>query len=141
MKRKKAADSRGRPVEGLYTNLTGDMFTAGYRCPVSGKWTMKALPSKDLSAARRDRESLIAGLREGRLSSRSDLTFGQTFADWQQSRSVSERTLKHERHLRDRHLGTLVHRRIQDVSASDVAAAIKMPTYSAWTRVAVSTVS
>ena len=131
--RQRVLDSKGRPVPGLYRR--GDQFIAGFK--IDGSWRMQNLSAKDLSAARRERASLIAGVQEGRIATKSDLRFGDVFNDWQDSRSTSERTAKHERHLRDRHLGELVNRRIQDVTASDVAKAIKMPTYSAWTRVAV----
>ena len=79
--RQRALDSRGRPVPGLYTK--NGNFIAGYNCPVTGRWTMKSLDAKDLSAAKRERESLLAGLREGRVAARNDSTVAGVFADWQ----------------------------------------------------------
>ena len=61
------------------------------------------------------------------------------FAEYQEARSLSDRTREHERHLRDRHISTLVDRRVQDVTASDLAKVLRSmrDTYSAWTCVAV----
>jgi integrase len=131
--RTRALDSKGKPVPGLYRR--GTTWIAGYK--LDGKWSMRNLDAKDLSAARRERASLLAGLQEGRIASRSDLSFDEVFRDWQESRSTSERTAKHERHLRDRHLKAIVGRPIQSVTASEVASVIRMPGYSEWSRVAV----
>ena len=63
-KRTRVLDSRGRPVSGLCTR--DGRYIAGFNCPQSGKWRMVTLDADTLTEARRERDSLIAGLREGR---------------------------------------------------------------------------
>src|SRR5262245_28949148 len=92
--RERVLDSRGRAVSGIYKK--GGSFIAGYRCPVSGAWRMKALDAKDLSAAKREREALVTGLREGRIAAKNDSTVEAILADWQSSRRISDRTVAHE---------------------------------------------
>jgi hypothetical protein len=52
---------------------------------------------------------------------------------------LSERTKLQERHLRDRHLGEITSRRVQEIDARDVARLLRAmrDTYSPWTCVAV----
>ncbi len=63
-KRTRALDSRGRPVPGLY--VRDGRFIAGFKR--NGRWTMQTLAAETLTEARRERESLLAGLREGRVA-------------------------------------------------------------------------
>ena len=128
-------DSRGRPVPGLYTK--NGNFIAGYACPVTGRWTMKSLDAKDLSAAKRERESLLSGLREGRVAAKNDSTVAAVFTDWQSSRRISERTAANEQGLFDRHLGAITGKRVQDVTATEIASALRMDGLSEWTRTGV----
>ena len=130
----RARDSRGRPVPGLY--VRDGRFVAGFS--VEGKWQTKTLVAETLTEARRERESLLAGLREGRIAQRTGATFGECFDEFQGSRQLSERTRLHERHLCDRHLSALVDRRVQDVTPSDVAKLLRgmRDGYSPWTQVA-----
>jgi integrase len=134
-KRTRVLDSRGRPVPGLY--VRDGRFIAGYK--VDGRWTMRTLDADTLTEARRERESLLAGLREGRIAASSAATFADVFAEYQAARTLSERTREHERHLLDRHLDGFKRRRVQDVTASDVARRLRemRDTYSPWTCVAV----
>jgi integrase len=134
-KRTRALDSRGRPVPGLY--VRDGKFIAGYK--VDGRWTMQTLAADTLTEARRDRESLVAGLREGRIAAPDQATFDDVFAEYQSSRSLSDRTRRHEEHLRDRHLDGFKSRRVQGITASDVAKVLRgmRDTYSPWTCVAV----
>ena len=99
---------------------------------------MQTLAAETLTEARRERESLLAGLREGRIAQRNGSTFGECFDEFQDARQLSERTREHERHLRDRHLSALVDRRVQDVTPSDVAKLLRgmRDGYSPWTQVA-----
>jgi integrase len=131
----RARDSRGRAVRGIY--VRDGRFVAGYS--IDGRWNMRTLEAETLTEARRERESLLAGLREGRIAQRDGATFRDCFAEYQAARSLSERTREHERHLRDRHLSILVGRRVQDVTPSEVAKVLRgmRDTYSAWTQVAV----
>jgi integrase len=102
---------------------------------------MTNLSAATLTEARRERESLIAGLREGRRAAPTATTVDDLFSDYQDSRAntISERTRKHERHLFDRHLAPLAERRAQDVSAAELAGLLRSLTerYSPWTAVAV----
>ena len=134
-KRTRARDSRGRPVPGLY--VRDGRFLAGYK--LGGHWTMKTLQAETLTEARRERASLLAGLREGRIAAPASATFADVFAEYQAARSLSERTRAHERHLLHRHLDHLKRRRVQDVTATDVARRLRelRDTYSPWTCVAV----
>lgn len=134
-KRTRALDSRGRPVPGLY--VRDGRFIAGFK--LEGRWTMRTLDADTLTDARREREGLLAGLREGRIAAPAAATFAEVFAEYQDARTLSERTRKHERHLVDRHLAALKNRRVQDVTASEIARLLRdlCGHYSAWTCVAV----
>lgn len=130
----RARDSRGRPVPGLY--VRDGRFVAGLS--TEGRWTLRTLAAETLTEARRERESILAGLREGRIAQRNGSTFGECFDEFQGSRQLSARTREHERHLRDRHLSALVDRRVQDVTPGDVAKLLRgmRDGYSPWTQVA-----
>jgi integrase len=134
-KRMRALDSRGRPVPGLY--VRDGRFIAGFK--VDGRWTMKTLAVETLTEARRERESMLAGFREGRIPAPDRVTFAELFSEYQDARSLSNRTRAHEQHLLDRHLATLSARPMQSISASEVARTMRgmRGTYSAWTQVAV----
>ncbi len=76
-KRTRALDSRGRPVKGIYTR--DGRFVAGYKR--DGRWTMQTLEAETLTEARRERDGLLAGLREGRISAPSGATFEDVFTE------------------------------------------------------------
>jgi integrase len=135
--RTRALDSRGRPVPGLY--VRDSRFIAGYQCPQSGRWRMQTLSADTLTDARRERDSLLASLREQRRAAPTALTVADLFAEYQAARRLSERTRAHEQHLVRRHLAPLSKRRAQDVNATDVARLLRAmaDTYSPWTCVAV----
>jgi integrase len=136
-KRTRARDSRGRAVPGLY--VRDGKFIAGYNCPQTGKWRMQLLDADTITDARRERESLLSGLREERLAAPDAVTFDTLFVEYQASRKLSERTKTHERHLVDRHLDGVKERRAQEITATDVARLLRKmgETYSPWTCVAV----
>src|ERR1041385_4083129 len=116
-KRTRARDSRGRPVPGLY--VRDGRFIAGYT--VGGRWTMQTLEAETLTDARRERESLITGFRDGRIAIPATATFAAVFAEYQASRNLSARTLAHEQHLLERHLSAFKTRRVQEINASEIA--------------------
>jgi integrase len=120
-KRTRALDSRGRPVPGLY--VRDGRFIAGAK--VDSRWTMRTLDAATLTEARRERESWLAGLREGRIAAPAAATFAEVFADWQESRTLAERTRAHERHLLNRRLADLKSRRVQDITAPQVARVLR----------------
>jgi hypothetical protein len=132
----RATDSRGRPVRGLYER-DGSYF-AGAR--VEARWTMRRLDAANLSEARRERDAWISDLRAGRTAKRNGSTFGTVFSEWQESRSktLSERTAEHERHLLRRHLSSLTDRRIQEIDSRAVARVVRdvRTQHSEWTAVA-----
>jgi integrase len=134
-KRTRALDSRGRAVPGLY--VRDGRFIAGYKS--DGRWTMKTLFAETLTDARREREGLLAGLREGRIAAPDRATFADVFVEYQSARSLSDRTRAHEQHLLDRHLADFKSKRVQGISASDIAKVLRgmRSSYSAWTAVAV----
>jgi integrase len=136
-KRTRALDSRGRPVPGLY--VRDSRYIAGFRCPQSRRWRMQALDAETLTEARRERDGLLAALRESRIAGPDTATFADVFGEYQDARSLSPRTRAHEQHLVDRHLASLRTRRVQDVMASDLARVLRglRETYSPWTGVAV----
>jgi integrase len=135
-KRTRALDSRGRAVPGLY--IRDGIFAAGFRCPQTGRWRMQNLDAETLTDARRERDSLLAALRESRIAGPNAATFEAVFGEYQDARTLSERTRAHEQHLVDRHLAELKKRRLQDVSASELARLLrkKRGLYSEWTCVA-----
>lgn len=100
---------------------------------------MQTLEAETITEARRERESLLAGLRESRVAAPAAATFADIFRDYQASRSLSERTKMHEQHLVSRHLAALKTRRVQDVTATGVARLLRAlgDGYSSWTCVGV----
>lgn len=134
-KRTRALDSRGRPVPGLY--VRDGRYIAGAK--IDGRWTMKTLDAETLTEARRERESWLTGIREGRVAAPAATTFADVFTDYQASRTLAERTRKHEQHLLDRHLAELKDRRVQQITATDVARTLRVlrGRYSEWTVVGI----
>jgi hypothetical protein len=80
-KRTHAVDSRGRRVPGLY--LRDGKFIAGFK--LEGRWTMRTLAAETLTVARREREGLLAGIRDGRIPAPAAATFEDVFAEHQAS--------------------------------------------------------
>jgi integrase len=135
-KRARALDSRGRPVRGLY--LRDGKFVAGFQCPQAGRWRMVTLEAETLTEARRERDALLAGLRDGSKLAPNETTVADVFADWQDSRDISERTRAQERHVFRRHLAALGKRRVGDVTAAELARVLRtmrVDGYSDWRRV------
>jgi integrase len=134
-KREHARDSRGRPVPGLY--VRDGRYIAGFK--LEGRWTMRTLTAETLTEARRERTSLLTGLREGRIAAPTAVAFAEVFAEYQDSRTLSPRTRAHERHLLDRHLSAFKPRRVQGITSSEVARRLRelRGKYSPWTCVAV----
>jgi integrase len=100
---------------------------------------MQTLDAATLTEARRQRENLLAGLREQRIATPAAATFADAFAEYQAARSLSARTREHERQLVGWHLAELKPRRVQDVTASEVAHILRAmrDRYSPWTCTAV----
>jgi integrase len=135
-KRTRALDSRGRPVPGLYTR--DGRYIAGFNCPQTRRWRMVTLQADTLTEARRERDALLSGLRDGRTRAPSETTVADLFGDWQEARTLAARTIEHERHVFRRHLTPLASRRAQDVTAGELAAVLRSMRvigYSEWRRV------
>jgi integrase len=122
-KRTRALDSRGRPVPGLY--VRDGRFMAGFK--VGGRWTMRTLGAETLTEARRERESLLARLREGRIAPPRATTVRELFRDWQNSRTLSPRTCAHEEHVFRCHFSGLAERRAQGVTTMEIARVLQGP--------------
>jgi integrase len=131
----RALDSRNRPVPGVYRR--DGKFVAGGS--IEGRWQFKTLTAATLTEAKRERESWLAGLREGRIAERNTITFRQLFDRWQDERNIAERTAEHERDLFRWYLSTLADRRVQDVARRDLALILKdmNARYSQWTATAI----
>lgn len=135
-KRVQARDSRGRPVKGLYRR--GEHWIAGYSH--DGRWRTKVLDAMTLTEAKHARDSLISGLREGRVADRSTMTFAELFAESLDTRKLSDRTRAHELGLLTRHLSKVKDRPVQSLNAGDVSRVLRTMRdagYAEWTRVAV----
>jgi len=135
-KRTRALDSRGRPVPGLY--VRDGRFIAGFNCPQTRRWRMVTLEAETLTEARREREALLAGLRDGRTRAPSETTVAELFGDWQETRTLAARTIELERHVFRRHLAPLAARRAQDVTVGELATILRTMRaagYSEWLRV------
>ena len=134
--RTRALDSRGRPISGLY--VRDGVFIAGFNCPQTHRWRMQALVADTITEARKERESLLAGLREARIAAPT-ATFYDVFCEYQASRTLADRTQRHEQQLLDKHLLKIKTCRAQDVTTTDVARLLRgmRDSYSPWTCVAV----
>src|SRR5207253_2242103 len=115
--RTRARDSRGRPIPGLY--VRDDRYIAGFQCPQTGRWRMQTLTADTITDARRERESILAGLREARIAAPAQTTFADLFGEYQASRRLSDRTKTHEQYLVDHYLKDVKARRAQDVTAGE----------------------
>ena len=73
--RVRVLDSRGRPIPGLY--VRDARFIAGFQH--DGKWRMQTLTALTLTDAKRERMSLLAASREGRIASPDASTFAELF--------------------------------------------------------------
>jgi len=130
--RKRALDSRGRPVEGIY--LRDGRLIAGFK--LDGRWRMKTLLAETITEAKRERASLLAGLREGRIARPASTTFVEVFSEWQDSRTISERTRQNEQYALGQ-LASLKDRPVQGITTSDVARLLRDMRdrgYAPWTQ-------
>ena len=87
-KRTRALDTRGRAVPGLYVR-DGQFHRGLPAARRAGKWRMVTLEAETLTEARREREAMLAGLREDEPAPRDAATVAVLFADFQQSRNLS----------------------------------------------------
>src|SRR5262245_16883594 len=126
---------RVRLAQGIYSQ-DGALF-AGYREPGTGRSRFTKLRATTLRAAKKERESILSALREGRLAARSDITLAALCDEWLATRRgrLAERTLQYDqeqlRHVRAA-LGDL---RVQAITVTDVRRLLaSTASLSEWTR-------
>jgi integrase len=149
-RRTHARDSRGRKVANLYRYDYTDAnarprTTWSVSFKRDGRQHMVKLDAHsvgfqpaDLTEAKKARDRYLVGLADGSIARREAQTFAGMFAEWQDARSLSERTRAHEQYLLDR-LADVKARRVQTVTASEVAKLLRRMrgAYSPWTQTAV----
>lgn len=116
-RRVQARDTRGRRIPNLLRR--GDQFIVTWK--QDGQQRTKNLSARNITEAKREKDRFLAAVREGRVAAPSAFTFERAFSDYQDSRVLSERTLDHERYILDSHLAALKNRRLQTITASELA--------------------
>jgi integrase len=128
---------RERVAPGIY--VRDGVYSAGFNDPNTGRWTMANLEATALGAAKKERASLLAALREGRAASKSMLDFDTCLDRYLQaldSGTTREKTVRHnrwvaKRYLRDQ-LGT---KPVQEITTSDVRKVLRSVRHlSGWTQ-------
>ena len=146
MTRQQVRDSHG-PVKGLFRRADGRYMSAfregkrermrTLRMNGIGGYDEHGSYVTSIRDAKRVQRSLLAGLEEGRIAPKSAATFADLFAEWQQGRSISERTAAHEAVVARRYLSHLDERRVQHIDARDLARVLndmRRDGLSEWTR-------
>jgi integrase len=115
----------------------GKSLFANYREPATGRQRFKKLKAQTVREARKERESILAALREGRLAARSEITLAALCDEWLATREgrVAPRTHEYDleqlQHIKPV-LGSL---RVQAVTVSDIRRLLTATsTLSEWTR-------
>jgi integrase len=112
-------------------------YFAGYREPGTGRWRLKTLRATSVRDAKKERESLLAALREGRHAARPEVTVAALCAEWLATRRgrVAERTYEYDDSQVKRITSVLGDRRVQAVDVSDVRRLLTVTaTLAEWTR-------
>src|SRR5262245_49833446 len=68
-----SSKGRRRVAPGIY--IKNGIYVARFNDPNTGKWTMPTLKATTLTAAKKERASLLSALEEGRAASKSELSF------------------------------------------------------------------
>jgi integrase len=92
----KSDKRRVRVAPGIYRQ-SGALF-ANYREPGSGRPRLTKLQATTIRAAKKERESILSALREGRLAARSEITLDALADEWLETRQgrVAPRTLEYD---------------------------------------------
>lgn len=110
---------------------------ANYREPGTGRQRFTRLKAQNVREARKERESILSALREGRLAARSDITLDALCDEWQSTREgrVASRTIEYD-HEQLKHVrAVLGNLRVQAVTVSDIRRLLAATsTLSEWTR-------
>jgi len=96
---------RQRVAPGIY--IKNGVYIAGFSDPNTGKWTMPTLKATTLTAAKRERAALLSALDDGRVASRSELTFDVSLDQYLEAHAASGARAKTNRTMRgiaDRHV-------------------------------------
>jgi integrase len=110
---------RVRVAPGIYRQ-DGALF-ANYREPGTGRSRFTKLRATTTRNAKRERESILSALREGRLAARSEITLAALCGEWLATRRgrVAERTYEYDQTQVDRITSVLGDVRIQAITVTD----------------------
>jgi integrase len=118
---------RRRVASGIY--IKDGVYVAGFNDPNTGRWTMPTLRAKTLTAAKKERASLLAALREGRAVSRSELTFDTCLDHYLAALAGSgarAKTIRTMGEIADRHIRPMLGaKEVQKISTVDVRAVLR----------------
>lgn len=111
---------RARVAPGIY--LQDGNYYAGFNEPGSKRWRLRKLAAKHLRDAKRERESILAALREGRAPVRSDVTLAALCEEWLATRRgrVGDRTYDYDVDQVKRITLVLGRKRVQALTVTDV---------------------
>jgi integrase len=117
---------RQRVAPGIY--IQNGAYIAGFNDPNTGKWTMPTLKATTLTAAKRERASMLSALRERRAASKTALTFDACLDRYLNALEASARakTVRTMREIVDRHVRPLLGaKQVQQIGSGDVRAVIR----------------
>jgi integrase len=111
---------RVRVAQGIYEQ-DGSLFAA-YREPGTSRLRFTKLRATTLRAAKKERDSLLAALREGRRAPRSEIRLDALCRDWLATRlgNVADRTYEYDEGMVARIVAVLGDLRVQEISVRDV---------------------
>jgi integrase len=111
---------RARVATGVY--VQSGAYFANFREPGTGRQRLQRLEATTLREARRERESILAALREGRRAPRSTVTLAALADEWVATRRgrVAERTLEYDSTQLRRITAVLGDVCVQALTVSDV---------------------
>jgi integrase len=111
---------RVRLAQGIYEQ--GDSLFAGYREPGSGCWRFKKLQAHTLREAKKERDSILSALREGRRAPRSEIRLDALCREWLATRrgNVAERTIEYDEGMVARIVSVLGNLPVQEITVRDV---------------------
>jgi integrase len=122
-----SSKSRRRVAPGIY--IKNGIYVAGFNDPNTGKWTMPTLKATTLTAAKKERASLLSALEEGRAASKSGLIFDTCIDRYLEALTASdarEKTIGNMRGVADRHVRpTLGTKEVQKITTVDVRAVLR----------------
>jgi integrase len=110
---------RVRVAPGIYQQ--DGTYRAGFREPGTGRWRTRKLNATTLREAKRERESHLAALREGRQAARSDITLSALADEWLATRRgrVADGTYEYDLTQLKRIRPVLGDLRVQDITVTD----------------------